>query len=80
MEKGNALVPQAEIDYDFDKDDFNSAMEKVRVVAAGYDRNHAAAPSLAGNYRLENLYRKLENISRYLHRMNSLLLQIVWIL
>merc|ERR1711871_1777494 len=32
LEKGNALVPRAEIDFDFSKDDFNSAMEKVRVV------------------------------------------------
>ena len=32
LEKGNALVPRAEIDFDFSKDDFNSAMEKVQMI------------------------------------------------
>lgn len=35
-------------DMDFDEEDVLSMREKIRKIAAGYDRNHPAAPSLAG--------------------------------
>lgn len=35
-------------DFDFNDDDVKSMKEKIRMIAKGYDRNHPAAPSLAG--------------------------------
>jgi len=32
----------------FAPDDFNSALEKIRLIASNYDRSHPSAPSLAG--------------------------------
>lgn len=36
------------IDMKFAPDDFNSALEKIRLIASNYDRSHPSAPSLAG--------------------------------
>ena len=48
LKKGDALLPKTDINYDFEKSDFNSAMEKIRVEASKYDRTHPSAPSLQG--------------------------------
>ena len=48
IKKGEDLIPRADIDFDFEKSDFESAMEKIRIEAAKYDRNHSSAPSLNG--------------------------------
>jgi len=39
---------EANLGMDFDGDDFNAVLEKIRVLASNYDRTHAAAPSLKG--------------------------------
>lgn len=36
------------VDYQYKREDFNSAMEKLRVTAANYQRGHASSPSLSG--------------------------------
>merc|ERR1711871_692415 len=46
--KHQESLPSASINPKFKKSDLISAMEKIRVVAAGYDRNHPSAPNLAG--------------------------------
>eukprot|EP01038_Epipyxis_sp_PR26KG_P006779 gene6779-9286_t len=36
------------VDFNYSNDDFNSALEKIRKLAANYDRSHPSAPSLQG--------------------------------
>lgn len=36
------------VDYEFSKQDFNSALELLRKAAAKYDANHSSAPDLDG--------------------------------
>lgn len=48
LKAGDARLPKADIDFDFDQADFNSAMEKIRVEASKYDHNHPSAPDLRG--------------------------------
>jgi hypothetical protein len=36
------------VDFNFTKDDFNSALDKIRSIVSNYDPNHVAAPSLKG--------------------------------
>lgn len=46
--KAQEVKVEANIDYEFTEDDFKSALEKIRIAAAGYDKNHPSAVSLAG--------------------------------
>lgn len=39
---------EANLAMDFDNEDFNAALEKIRVIASNYDRSHPSAPSLKG--------------------------------
>lgn len=39
---------EARLAMDFESADFNAALEKIRVIAANYDRSHPSAPSLTG--------------------------------
>lgn len=39
---------EANLAMDFDSEDFNAALEKIRVIASNYDRSHPSAPSLKG--------------------------------
>ena len=39
---------EAKLEMDFSSEDFNDALEKIRVIASNYDRSHASAPSLKG--------------------------------
>lgn len=36
------------VNYNFTKEEFNAAMEKIRKIAANYDRGHPSSPSLSG--------------------------------
>jgi hypothetical protein len=36
------------VDYNFSKEEFNVAMEKIRKIASNYDRGHPSSPSLSG--------------------------------
>ena len=51
---GNARLPKADVDFDFDQTDFNSAMEMIRIEASKYDHMHPSAPDLRG-FRGSNL-------------------------
>lgn len=39
---------EATIDLEFSNEDFQQALEKIRVIASNYDRSHPSAPSLRG--------------------------------
>ncbi|KAJ1442366.1 hypothetical protein B484DRAFT_66814 [Ochromonadaceae sp. CCMP2298] len=38
----------ANVSMDFDSNDFNTVLERIRVLASNYDRSHPSAPSLRG--------------------------------
>jgi Ca2+-binding EF-hand superfamily protein len=39
---------EAKLGMDFESEDFNAALEKIRIIASNYDRSHPSAPSLKG--------------------------------
>jgi hypothetical protein len=46
--KNDETKMAANVSMDFDSDDFNAVLERIRVLAANYDRSHPSAPSLRG--------------------------------